>query len=515
MAAQVLRPYQARGRGEILAAFGGGASRVLAVAPTGSGKTTIFGSLGAELRAPVLVCVHRRELADQAANRFREFGVRFGLIMAGEQPDPAARVQIASVQTLIRRPRDRWPKARLVVCDEAHLSTARTWQQILEHYATAKVLGVTATPWRLGGKPLAGAYERVIVVATPRELREQGHLCDYVGFSYKSPDFSNVGTVGDDYDQRGAAAAMSAITGDIVAEWLAHAKHLSTVVFACTVEHSQKLCAEFRAAGVTAEHLDGDTDQHQRRAILRRVDSGATQVLCNVNVAVEGLDIPRLKCAVLARPTKSLARMIQQCGRVRRPWGGLTCRIHDHAFTIPTHGLPDADRDYSLHAKQEKPPSLTRCPACFATYDPARTCPGCGAEREVQPQGERQLKVVEDAEQFGFSSEDAADAAALAAIDDLPEAWKPPVAVRWDTIGREVEGVFEGAKEENGQFGKRVHYLVKGERRTYSLPGTADLNARFRPVRIGQTVIVQYVADVPIGGGRSLKRFEVAVSDGS
>jgi hypothetical protein len=115
-----------------------------------------------------------------------------------------------------------------------------------------------------------------------------------------------------------------------------------------TVEHSKALSAEFRAAGVMAEHLDGSTPLHVRAAILRRVDQGHTRVLCNVGVAIEGLDIPRLKCCVLARPTKSLARYLQMTGRVRRPWQGVKARIHDHAFVIKS--TRPARRRSRLHA---------------------------------------------------------------------------------------------------------------------------------------------------------------------
>lgn len=511
MPPQILRDYQVRGRAEILSAWRRKARRVLAVAPVGAGKTTLFGSIAADVPVDVLILVHRRELATQACNRLREFGVDHGLIMSGEVERPTARVQVAMIQTLVRR--NRFPRARVVIIDEAHLSTAQTYATILERYPTALILGVTATPWRLGGKPLAGAYDASILVATPNELREQGHLSPYVGFSYKTPDLSDVGQVGEDYDQDRAAQVMSAITGDVVAEWLAHARELSTVVFACTVEHSQKLTAEFRAAGITAEHLDGATPVMQRRAILARVEAGVTQVLCNVNVAVEGLDIPRLKCCVLVRPTMSLSRAIQQMGRVRRPWGGLTARIHDHAFVISRHGLPDADRDFTLHARKEKPPSLTRCSKCGAIYEAQAVCPGCGVAPEPKPAGPRELQTVEDAEQYDFSSEDAAE---LAAIDaTVPVAWRPPVKVRWETPGRMITGVYEGTRDDSGPFGPRVVYLVRGDKRTYELPGSKQLNALMRPVLVGDLVRVTFKGAVEISGGRTMNQFDVERPDGA
>jgi DNA repair protein RadD len=500
---QTLRDYQERGLAQIMDAYRDGARSVLAVSPTGSGKTTLFGHLAAELKAPVLINVHRRELAAQACNRLREFGVEFGVIMAGGMSRPSARVQVASVQTLVRR--GRYPPAALVINDEAHLSTAKTWQTILDRYPKARVLGVTATPWRLSGKPLAAAYDACVVVATPRELREKGHLCDYVGFSYKTPDLSNVKTTGGDYNEQQAAQAMSAgvIVDSVVEEWLKHARELSTVVFAVTVEHSRTLTERFRSAGVAAEHLDGSTPLEQRKAILRRVERGETRVLCNVGVAVEGLDIPRLKCCVLARPTKSLARAIQMPGRVRRPWEGVTARIHDHAFVIQQHGLPDADRDYALSARPEKPPSLTQCAECFALYSGA-SCPACGKEPEPKPQGERVIQTVTDAEQYEFrSGEEPAPA-------PRPE---KPTEVRWTTPGRVVEGRLRRTWEESASYGTIRRYLIAGEKKDYVLTGTTHLNALMSRVQIPDSKLrVTYVGEQALSGGRARKLFKVEVS---
>src|ERR1700757_3493693 len=97
---QVLRDYQERGLAQILDAYKRGARSVLAVAPRGSGKTSLFATLCASLSENgqhTLINVHRRELATQAAERLTEFGVPFGYIMAGEPHKPTAKVQIASV----------------------------------------------------------------------------------------------------------------------------------------------------------------------------------------------------------------------------------------------------------------------------------------------------------------------------------------------------------------------------------------------------------------------------------
>lgn len=453
-----------------------------------------------------LVLVHRHELAKQAARRFTEFEVPYGYVMPGEPAKPYAPVQIAMVQTLARRKQK--PRAHLVIPDEAHLSTAATWSATLDHYPDARIVGFTATPWRLGGKPLGGQYDELIVIATPRELRELGFLCDYQGFSYLTPDLSKVKISKGEFNEKQSAEAMKApqIVANILEQWLAHASHLSTIAFAVNVEHSKALTAEFRAAGVSTEHLDGNTPKKQREAILARVESGQTRVLVNVGVAVEGIDIPRLKCVIDACPTKSVSRALQKWGRVRRPWNGVVARIHDHAFNIRTHGLPDADREYSLSvvAKSEAPPSLKTCEKCRAVYDGPR-CTSCLHENVAKrPAGE--LVTVDDAEQFEFSSgqETAVVATPL-----------PPVEVRWDRPGRVIEGTYTGSTLEKASWGNQLLYNVTGTKRAYRLPGTAHLHDLMSKVISGSRVRVTFEREREFAGGRSKKYFKVEVDDGT
>ncbi len=538
MPAQTLRPYQKDGVAKTFASWRGGLLRILLILATGGGKTTMFSFIAGLLAAKqqrTLVLVHRRELATQAAARFEEFGVDFGFIMPGKPMRLAAPVQIAMVPTLVRRMdtdpalQTLFKSIRVLICDEAHLSTAATWQEILRRFPQALLLGVTATPWRLSGKPLVGAYDSSIVVATPRELREAGFLCHYVGFSYLAPDLTLIKTTAGEYNEKQSSEAMRQpnIVDNVVEQWLAHASDLSTVVFAVTVEHSRELCAKFRAAGVTAEHLDGKTHPDQRKAILRRVETGQTRVLCNVGVAVEGLDIPRLKCCILARPTKSLARAIQMMGRVRRPvkrclrckedykidfdacpkcncaeFRLLKARIHDHSFNLKEHGLPDDDRDYSLNARKARPPSLTTCDVCRAIYASAK-CPDCNKAAKTEP-GKVEVVGVDDAERFEFESGNELEAI------PMPRNTKP-IVIRWDRPGREVEGVLAKTWEEDTVYGRQRRWLLSGPKRDYTLPGTVDLNAKLNQVALSRLVKVTYLDEKPVGT-RNKKLFKVEVA---
>jgi DNA repair protein RadD len=156
----VLRDYQVSAVEQLRAAFGvleADRRRVLLVSPVGSGKTR----LGAEIARlkvknwgkKVLWIAHRTELIDQAASALTACGLSVGAIAAGSSlpPQPFAPVQVASIQTLAAR--GRVPEADMVIWDEAHHASAKTYADLFAQYAAAQHVGLTATPERADGKP--------------------------------------------------------------------------------------------------------------------------------------------------------------------------------------------------------------------------------------------------------------------------------------------------------------------------------------------------------------------------
>ncbi len=395
---QVLRDYQRKALVALRATIGGGKRRVLLVAPTGSGKTTIASAImsGAAAKgSTVLFLAHRRELIDQCVARLAEHEITAGVIMAG-RPATSALVQVASIQTLARRA---IPSVSLVIVDEAHHARAKSYQRILDTSPSAAVIGLTATPWRTDGRGLGELFQDLVVAAHPDELIAAGHLCPVTGFSYAAPELGGVHTKAGDYDEDEAAQAMSYLGGDIIQRWLDH-RPGRTVLFACTVEHSLRLADAFRAAGVAAEHLDGTTPLPERAAILARLAAGTTDVVTNCAVLTEGWDLPELRCVILARPTKSVGLYLQMAGRGLRPVEGKTAaRIHDHAGNALRLGLVDERRDYSLAGDSKRAPSEIKtrtCPACYAIFPPAPECPACGYE--FPPPEPRQIEHVDGQE---------------------------------------------------------------------------------------------------------------------
>jgi len=193
--------------------------RPILVAPTGSGKTICAVTLVEELGLPTLWLAHRKELIDQAAAHLEGLGLWPGRIMAGYAPAPLAKVQVASVQTLIRR---EMPRAKLVVVDECHHATANTYGRIIDKYPDAYVVGLTATPFRLDGRGLGDVFGEIVVAAYTDELCESGVLHDPRVYAGRSPDLRRVKIRMGDY----ALGELSKRTNtdeqnaDIVKTWL-------------------------------------------------------------------------------------------------------------------------------------------------------------------------------------------------------------------------------------------------------------------------------------------------------
>ena len=358
--------------------------RPVIVAPTGSGKTTIAALVTASAvgrGSPVLWIAHRRELLFQARDRLEAFGLRCGLILAGKVPDPEAPVQIASIDTLRRRT---LPPARVVILDECHRGRASTVKKVLEHYQAsgAAILGLTATPQRGDGKGLKPVFTALVETVTGDELRVSGVLVPIRAFGLDDPDMAGVRTGADgDYDEGESAGVMAKLTGRVVEQWRKRAAGRRTLVFACTVDHSRALRDEFLAAGVAADHVDGETPKDERADKFRRLAAGEIHVLANVGICQEGIDLPALEAIVMARPTKSLTLFLQSVGRgVRCAPGKINCVLLDHAGNCQRLGHPEDPREWSLDGEGRKAVKRKAaiCPKCSRVRRPKEEVCPCG-----------------------------------------------------------------------------------------------------------------------------------------
>lgn len=408
--APTLRQYQIDTSEAVLAAFlENGQNRLLVKKPTGTGKTVWFASLLQHPRMvawldtfpknerKMLVIAHREELLFQAAEKIRTANP--GLIVDIEQADLHANrysdVVIASIQTLsamnFRRMHRLLAKHRfrIVIVDEAHHAAAASYRTALVHLGflppadasesteieaadfddvavmtkaleswelTAPkdqlLIGVTATPNRSDAVGLGCVFQSIAYSYDLKQAIDDKWLVPITPWVVESKtSLDDVRTSHGDFNQKDLAEAVNQEIRNrlAVAGWREHADGLSTIAFTVDVAHAHALAAEFRAAGVPAEALSGETPKDDRRAMLRRFTEGTLEVICNCMVLTEGTDLPRTGCILHAKPTKSATLYEQMTGRGLRIHPGKTeCVVIDVVDVARRHSLQTAPVLYGL-----------------------------------------------------------------------------------------------------------------------------------------------------------------------
>jgi superfamily II DNA or RNA helicase len=399
-----LRDYQQKAIDDIRASYRAGHKAPLLCLPTGGGKTVIFSYIAQSAAAKgkrVLILVHRRELVQQTSETLKSLGLDHGIIAAGHPMDTKP-VQVASVQTLVRRLEKIDEEPDLIIIDEAHHAVAGSWAKILDRMSAASLLGVTATPVRLDGRGLKDFFDLLTMGPSIKELTERGYLARAKCFSIPVKlDRSAIHVSGGEFQAGDAASLLqrTKINGNAVVEYKKHCAGKPAVVFCCTIAHSVMVAEMFRDAGFKAAELSCDLPHDLRKQRIEDLGKGRLHVLTSCNVISEGTDIPAVAAAILLRPTQSEALYLQQVGRALRPAPG-----KDHAVIIDcvgnvhTHGLPDADRTFTLEGKEEeeKAPGVRECPKCYALM-PAGTprCPECGYIFAAKPIKEVAIQHVD------------------------------------------------------------------------------------------------------------------------
>lgn len=388
----MLRDYQLTAIANVQQAFMQKIKKVLLHSATGSGKTAIFCEVIKQVHkkgTKALVVVAGRMLVDQASKRLEREDVPHGVIMAGHWRNrPSESIQVCSIDTLNRRQITELSPGFIVI-DEAHQATSQRYHRLIGKFPEAYYMCVTATPYCKDS--LEHVAQKIIKVISMKELIEQGYLVPPRYYAPSIPDLCGVKTKNDDYDiqQLDDILNKSNPIGDVVSSWKKLAENRSTLLFAVSVNHSERIAATFRWAGISAEHVDAETPEDERAALIKKLVSGEVKILSNVGIFCTGVDIPEVSCVVMVRPTKSYTLFIQQAGRGTRPATNKKDFILiDHAGNLFRHGCIMDEREGWLCAVPknkmkdfEKIPNLANCPKCFAVYNlNCATCPSCGEE---------------------------------------------------------------------------------------------------------------------------------------
>lgn len=438
-----LRHYQTNLKNKIYAAWGTGTKNILAVLPTGGGKTVIMGEIAKEFDGNGIFIAHRGELLGQISLQLARNGIYHNLITPKNSPlhrkicdlhlkkigknyiNDRSDWLVGGVDTVINMQNDpRWRKIGLMITDEGHhVVKNNKWGDVFTYTPNAKLLAFTATPRRSDNKPL-DIFDELVEGDDMRTLIDNGYLTDYRIVCPKTTDLDlstvSISNLTGDYNLSQLKKAVhnsKRIVGDTIKEYLTHARDKSGVVFAVDVEHASEIAKEFKCNGITAEVVHAKTPAALRTMLWEQFEKRQILLLINVDLIGEGVDLPFIEVVIFARPTASYSLYVQQFGRVLRLflsghqmiwWENFTPSerkklisesskpfglIIDQVGNVLKHGFPDTKQNWSLESKDITPrgqPSdkivLRSClnTDCLKVYSRnCYSCPYCGYEPPV------------------------------------------------------------------------------------------------------------------------------------
>ncbi|QOV30985.1 DEAD/DEAH box helicase [Vibrio diabolicus] len=383
-----LRPYQADSVKAVIHYFRKHSTPAVIVLPTGAGKSLVIAELARLAKGRVLVLAHVKELVEQNHAKYEGYGLKGSIFSAGlGRKETDQQVVFASVQSVVRNLDSFKNQFSLLVIDECHRvpdDKNSSYQKVITHLRELnpgiKVLGLTATPYRLGMGWIYQYHTRGQVrTEEPRFFRDcifelpirylldenfltPARMMDAPVLSY---DFSQLKPAN---TGRYKEAEMDMVidkakraTPQIVEQIMQYAKERQGVmIFAATVRHAQEIHS-LLPEGET-EIVIGDTPTPERDAIIQAFKNRQIKYLVNVSVLTTGFDAPHVDLIAILRPTESVSLYQQIVGRgLRLSDGKSECLVLDYAGNSydlyqPEVGDPKPDSDSEI--------ITIPCPAC-------------------------------------------------------------------------------------------------------------------------------------------------------
>ncbi|ELE8118090.1 DEAD/DEAH box helicase [Vibrio fluvialis] len=383
-----LRPYQADSVKAVIHYFRQHSTPAVIVLPTGAGKSLVIAELARLAKGRVLVLAHVKELVEQNHAKYEGYGLKGAIFSAGlGRKETDQQVVFASVQSVVRNLDAFKNQFSLLVIDECHRvpdDKSSSYQKVITHLLELnpgmKVLGLTATPYRLGMGWIYQYHTRGLVRSEePRFFRDcifelpirylldegfltPARLIDVPVLSYDFSQLKPANTGRYKESEMDLVIEQSKrATPQIVQQIIQLAADKQGVmVFAATVRHAQEILGLLPQG--ESDIVIGDTPSPERDAIIQRFKQRDLKFLVNVSVLTTGFDAPHVDLIAILRPTESVSLYQQIVGRGLRLSPGKTeCLVLDYAGNTydlyqPEVGDPKPDSDSEI--------ITIPCPAC-------------------------------------------------------------------------------------------------------------------------------------------------------
>ncbi|MBG5882492.1 MAG: DEAD/DEAH box helicase [Providencia alcalifaciens] len=353
-----LRPYQQEAVDATIQHFRRHTTPAVIVLPTGAGKSLVIAELARLARGRVLVLAHVKELVEQNHAKYLTYGLEADIFAAGlNRKESHSKVVFGSVQSVARNLEHFDDKFSLVIIDECHrisLNEESQYQQIIlslqKHNSALRILGLTATPYRLGHgwiyqyhyhgmvKGDEHCFFRDCIYELPLHYMIKNQFLvppERLDMPVLQYDFSQVlvnqSGIFSEQELNLSLKKQQRITPKIVAQIIEYATPLQgCMIFAATVEHAKEILSYLPQD--TAALVTADTPSLERQSIIQQFKNKQLHYLVNVSVLTTGFDAPHVDVIAILRPTESVSLYQQIVGRgLRLSEGKKQCLILDYA----------------------------------------------------------------------------------------------------------------------------------------------------------------------------------------
>ncbi|MBY4677340.1 DEAD/DEAH box helicase [Marinobacterium arenosum] len=383
-----LRDYQREAVDATLRHFRKTDQAAVIVLPTGAGKSLVIAELARLARRRILVLAHVKELVEQNHAKYQAYGLQAGIFAAGlKQKNNRHQVTFASVQSVAPNLDQFQGEYSLLIIDECHRVSDQEdsqYQQIINRLKQQnpglKVLGLTATPYRLGSGWIyryhyrgyshsdePRPFEQCIYELPLRYMIKRNYLTPptLVDAAVAQYDFSTLqANANGEYPAPAVNQLLikhKRVTRAICeqVEQLA-AERQGVMLFAATVEHAREIACYLPADQCAL--ITGETDNAERDRLIQQFKERRLKYLVNVAVLTTGFDAPHVDLIAILRPTQSVSLYQQIIGRgLRLSDGKQDCLVIDYAgngFDLyqPEVGAPKPNPDSE--------PVQVFCPQC-------------------------------------------------------------------------------------------------------------------------------------------------------
>jgi DNA repair protein RadD len=384
-----LREYQQEAVRRVIRHFQKSREPAMIVLPTGAGKSLVIAELARIAKGRVLVLAHVKELVEQNFEKYRSYGLAAGVFSAGlGKKDQYEKAIFGSVQSVARAPESFFDDFSLLVIDECHRVAdegSTQYQEIIKKLLARNpqlcVLGLTATPYRLG---LGWIYERSPGDVVKTEQTRFFKKCVYdlpLSYMIKNKylttpvkidipvtcyDFSELTEKNSTYsasDIEEILKSQMRLTPFIIKNIIDITEHFDrrgVMIFSSSVRHAEEIMSYLPSEG--ARIVLGDTEIHERNKIVADFKLKKFKYLVNVSVLTTGFDAPHVDVIAILRPTESNSLYQQIVGRgLRLSAGKKDCYVLD--YTGMGHDI------FAPEINDKKPttntvPVKVPCPIC-------------------------------------------------------------------------------------------------------------------------------------------------------